>query len=187
MNTLLQAASRIQAHLQQLGSPFCFIGGIALQIWGEPRLTRDLDLSIYTGFGGEEPMIDALLTTYESRIQNPREFALTRRILLLKDQAGIPLDISLGGLPFEERCVQRALELPFVRGISLRICTLEDFIVLKAFADRLRDWADLEGVLLRQKSIGWDGVLAELTPLCELKEAPEILKKLSDLRHNTLP
>ncbi|MBF0503067.1 MAG: nucleotidyl transferase AbiEii/AbiGii toxin family protein [Candidatus Riflebacteria bacterium] len=182
MNALFRAALNVQQRLQDNDWAFCFIGGIALQYWGEPRLTRDLDLSIFTGFGGEEGVIDTLLTVYSSRISQPREFALARRILLLQDDDGIPLDISLGGLPFESRCVERSIGAQFIAGVTLRICSLEDLIVLKAFADRLRDWADLEGIILRQKMINWDQVFYEIAPLCDLKEAPEIPKKLSDLR-----
>ncbi|MBF0501577.1 MAG: nucleotidyl transferase AbiEii/AbiGii toxin family protein [Candidatus Riflebacteria bacterium] len=181
MNALFRAAMNVQKRFCDNKWAFCFIGGVALQYWGEPRLTRDLDLTIFTGFGGEEAVIDTLLSAYSSRISQPREFALARRILLLQDEDGIPLDISLGGLPFENRCVERSIDAPFVVGVTLRICSLEDLIVLKAFADRLRDWADLEGIILRQKQIDWDLVFAEIAPLCDLKEAPEIPRKLSDL------
>lgn len=40
---------------------FCFIGGLAVQRWSEPRVTDDVDLTLITGFGTEEPFIDALL------------------------------------------------------------------------------------------------------------------------------
>ena len=30
------------------------MGGVALQRWGEPRLTQDVDLTLLTGFGDEE-------------------------------------------------------------------------------------------------------------------------------------
>lgn len=36
---------------------FCFIGGLALLRWGEPRTTRDTNLTLLTGFGGEERFI----------------------------------------------------------------------------------------------------------------------------------
>ena len=42
---VLRAAEEIQAFCQQRGWPFCFIGGVAVQRWAEPRLTQDVDLS----------------------------------------------------------------------------------------------------------------------------------------------
>ena len=36
-------------------------GGLAVQRWGEPRLTRDADLTLLTGFGKEARFASALL------------------------------------------------------------------------------------------------------------------------------
>jgi len=46
MNALLEAAAEIQHFLLNAGEKFCFIGGVALQRWGEPRFTRDVDLTV---------------------------------------------------------------------------------------------------------------------------------------------
>lgn len=43
--------------------------------WGEPRETIDVDLTLLTGFGGEEPFVRALLARFEPRVQDPLEFA----------------------------------------------------------------------------------------------------------------
>ena len=56
-NRLLDAAREIQGFCQSRHWRFCFIGGIAVQHWGEARLTRDADLTVFTGFGGEEGYI----------------------------------------------------------------------------------------------------------------------------------
>lgn len=42
----LRAASEIGHFLEERGIPYLIIGGLALQYWGEPRLTRDVDLTI---------------------------------------------------------------------------------------------------------------------------------------------
>lgn len=42
MKPLLAAAAEVQHFLRGAGEQFCFIGGIALQRWGEPRFTRDV-------------------------------------------------------------------------------------------------------------------------------------------------
>jgi hypothetical protein len=56
-------------------------------------------------------------------------------------------------------------------------------IVLKAFAARDQDWIDIRGIITRSAGeIDWDTVLAELTPLVELKEEPKIIDRLLSLR-----
>ena len=84
------------------------MGGLAVQRWGEPRLTRDVDLTLLVGFGSEESYIDPLLKEFGARVEEPRQFALEHRVLLLRDANGVPLDLALGALPFEERTIERS-------------------------------------------------------------------------------
>ena len=90
-NRLLEAAQEIQQFCRSRQWRFCFIGGIAVQRWGEARLTRDDDLTVYTGIGDELRFIDELLGAFTSRIESAREFALGHRVLLLRAGNGIPL------------------------------------------------------------------------------------------------
>jgi hypothetical protein len=67
--------------------------------------------------------------------------------------------------------------------ISLRTCSAEDLIVFKAFADRPKDWMDIEGVIIRQSArLDWSYVREQLAPLAELKDAPDLLAKLERMR-----
>jgi hypothetical protein len=164
---------------------YCFIGGVALQRWGQPRLTNDVDLTILAGFGHEATYVDALLERYDVRIPDGREFALQHRVLLLQSPEGIPIDVALGGIAFEEKLVSRATRYEFLPDLSLLTCSAEDLIVLKAFADRPRDWADAEAVAVRQQGqLDWDYIFEQLTPLCQLKEAPEIIERVRQLQRS---
>ena len=51
MTAVIQAAAEVQAFCEELGWRFCFIGGLAVLRWGEPRETVDVDLTLLTGFG----------------------------------------------------------------------------------------------------------------------------------------
>jgi hypothetical protein len=183
MKSLFAAAADLEAFLIEQGWRYCFIGGIALQRWGQPRLTNDIDLTILAGFGNETVYVDAMLKRYEARVSGSREFALKHRVLLLQSLGGIPIDVALGGIAFEERAVSRATRYEFLPGVSLLTCSAEDLIVLKAFADRPRDWADVDTILARrQAQLHWDYIFEQLEPLCELKGAPEIIDRLQRLR-----
>jgi len=57
MNPLFAAAQEVQDFMQKRGWRFCFIGGLALLRWGAPRTTQDVDVSVFTGFGGEESCV----------------------------------------------------------------------------------------------------------------------------------
>src|SRR5260370_34883378 len=102
MIDLFETARELQFFCDQQKWRSCFIGGLAVQRWGEPRVTRDVDLTLMAGFGSEEGFIDPLLDMYAGRVENAKEFALRHRVLLLKSPGGVGMDISLGALPFEE-------------------------------------------------------------------------------------
>jgi hypothetical protein len=183
MKDLFEVARRVQEFLDARAWRSCIIGGVAVQRWGEPRLTRDVDVTLLTGLGGEEKYVDEILKHFASRVSDAREFALTRRVMLLTSEDGTDVDLALGGLPFEENAVGRASDFEFYPGMTLRTCSAEDLMVMKAFAGREQDWGDVKGIISRQgDTLNWSLILSELRPLCELKEAPDILLKLEKLR-----
>lgn len=182
MIDLFQVARDLQEFCIRQDWRFCFIGGLALQRWGEPRVTKDIDLTLLTGFGGERPYIDGLLQRYPARIADAEQFALNNRVLLLKSASGVGINVALGGLPYEGLVVSRATAFEFLPRLSLLTCSAEDLVVLKAFADRPRDWEDIAGIVIRQESLDWDYVNVQLRPLVEVKQSPHILERLSQLQ-----
>ena len=179
MKGLFTLAAEVQQFLEEQSWQYCFIGGLALQRWGENRLTQDVDLVILAGFGREEVFIDSLLNRFSARQPDAREFALKHRVLLLESSNKIGIDISLAAMPFEEEFIKRASKFEFISGISIKTCSAEDLVVLKAFANRPQDWVDIRGILLKQMDdISRSKIWTNLAPLVELKEEPEILDKI---------
>jgi hypothetical protein len=182
VNALIRAAADLQAVCEAHQWRFCFIGGLAVLRWGEPRVTIDVDLTLFTGFGQERTFVSALLNAFHPRIEDAAAFAERNRVLLLRATSGVGLDIALGGLPFEELAVERSTTFTYPPDVALRTCSAEDLIVLKAFADRPKDWMDIEGVIVRQPRLDWSYLRTQLAPLAELKESPELLDRLEQTR-----
>ena len=181
-NRLLEAAQEIQQFCRSRNWRFCFIGGIAVQRWGEARLTRDAGLTVYTGIGDELRYIDELLGAFKSRIESAREFALGHRVLLLRASNRIPLDVTLGALPFEDKAVTRASAEEIVAGVRLRLAPPGALVVFKVFANRPQDWLDVEGIIVKSgRMINWDEVRADLAALLELKGDTTALGRLDEL------
>jgi len=146
-------------------------------------VTRDVDLTLFTGFAGEAPYIDALLSAYPGRIESAGEFARRHRTLLLRTPGGVGIAISLGALSFEESVVGRATAFSFGPGLDIRTCSAEDLIVLKLFASRPLDIRDAEGVVLRHKQrLDWSYIETQLRPLAAVKGEPEIMTTLARLQ-----
>ena len=183
MITIFKAAVELQSFCEDRGWNSCFIGGIAVQAWSQARVTRDVALTLLTGFGEEASFVEALLAHYTPRSAGAAEFALRSRVLLLNSPSGIGIDISLGALPFEQLTVERATLFEFAPGLKLRICSAEDLMVMKLFASRAIDIRDAEGIAVRHdKTLDWRYVEEQLIPLAEAKEDPEILQQFARIR-----
>lgn len=182
MNPIFAAAQEIQDFCRARKWRFCIIGGLAVQRWGEPRFTRDVDLTLLTGFGNEPAFVDELLLGFRPRLADARDFALRNRVVLLLSAEGVPIDLALGAMPFEEAAVRRATSYRVAPGAELATCGAEDLVVFKAFAGRPKDWLDIEGIVTRQgASLDAKLVWRELRPLLELKEDAETEPRLRRL------
>ena len=182
--SLALVAQAVSVALDGASVPHCVIGGLAIQRWGKPRVTADVDFVAFTGVADrEEAVVDALLGRFAARRADARQFALVHRVLLLAAANGIGIDVSLGALDFERGVVDRATPFAFDGGTVVRTCSAEDLVVLKAFADRARDWSDIEGIAARQrKMLDWNAILDRIAPLAELKDEPRIVDRLRAIR-----
>jgi len=182
MHKVFVAALELQAALKEAGRPFCFIGGLVLPRWGNPRMTQDADATVISAFVHDEELIRKFFSRFESRRADGPAFAQNNRVMLLRASNGIGLDVSLGALDFELRATERAVDWKFAKGHTLRICSAEDLVVFKAFAARDQDWADINGILMRQgKKLHLNQIFDELRPLVVLKEDDSILPRLEAL------
>lgn len=182
VNPIFAAALQVEDVCRIRRWRFCFIGGLAVLRWGEPRLTRDVDLTLIVGYGGEATFVDALLERFTARVGDAREFALRNRVVLVSASNGVPIDVALGALPFEERAAARSSPFAIGEDLTLRTCSAEDLVVHKVFAGRERDWLDVEGVIVRQgPALDQEIVWKEVLPLLELKDATGDAERLQGL------
>jgi Nucleotidyltransferase of unknown function (DUF6036) len=179
--SLFESAERLEALLTRLNYRYCIIGGVALQRWGAPRTTLDVDLTLLVEFGEERAAAQAILAELAPRIDDALAFSVRNRVLLVRDAAGTSIDVAFGAMPFEVRCVERATL--YQAGASrIRTCSAEDLVVHKVFAGRPQDWIDVESVLTRTATLDWKQIEEELVPLLELKESPESWTRLLKVR-----
>lgn len=181
MNALLEAADEVCTFMSERQWKFCIIGGLAVQQWGEPRTTLDADFTLLTGWGEEDGFVRALLDRFECRLENAFEFAISRRILLIRASNGTDIDIALGALPFEVSMIERAIPRAFSPRFVLPCCTAEDLFIMKVFAGRARDWLDAESIVKRQSRLNANYVLDYIREFSELKEAPEMFSRAKQL------
>jgi hypothetical protein len=128
--------------------PAMVIGGVAASVLGRPRLTQDVDaLAILAEKDWQKAIDTATKFGITPRIKDALEFARRSRVLLLRHaESGIDLDVTFGGLPFEESAVNNC-RLHDVGGIQVKLPRVEDLLVMKAIARRPKDLEDIRGLL----------------------------------------
>ena len=122
-------------------------GAQAVNVWGAPRLSADVDVTLeYTG---EIPVLLADLrgAGFESRISFDEEFIRRTRVLpLLHAATRMPLDVVLAGPGIEEQFLSRTI-LVDIGGARVPVISPEDLLVTKILAGRPKDIEDVRGVL----------------------------------------
>jgi len=162
---------------------YAVIGGLANQIWGEPRLTYDVDLKVVV------PDLD-----YDALRSHIRK-AFPRRgrpgvpeIPLLIDALieGVVVDFLLAIPGYEENIIARAVRMD-LGGLSVRICTAEDLIIQKAVAGRPKDWQDIQGVIVeQQENLDYAYLEDWLEQFAEVLDRPEIFDHYREIRQRVI-
>ncbi len=83
----------LQRVLKAAGIEFCFIGGLALQRWGEVRITQDIDLTILCPLGQEMEIVEKLSAVLTPRVEDVESLATIARMFLGTEPGGIEVDI----------------------------------------------------------------------------------------------
>lgn len=182
MIDLIIEAAALQEFLEEQNWEFFFIGGVAVQVWGQPRMTQDIDLTVFTNLTNEPEYIAAFLARYSPKFSDAGQFALTNRVLPMFTKGGIGIDVTLGGLSDISEALARSSYQPFVGGHNLRICSADDLVIMKTVAARPRDWIDVESVIIRQNCLDWAYILSTLHNLSEYQDLSAEIENLTSLR-----
>lgn len=146
--------ARLAAALRRHDIPAMVIGGQAVLLYGEPRLTRDIDVTL--GVGADRlPTILALLGEIPLRPlpESPEAFVGETLVLpALHEATGVRVDLVFSFTPFELQAIARARTV-VLAGEEVRFATAEDVIIHKIFAGRPRDLEDVASILRNQPGL----------------------------------
>ncbi|MCX6597694.1 MAG: nucleotidyl transferase AbiEii/AbiGii toxin family protein [Acidobacteria bacterium] len=155
--------------LRAAGIAYMVIGGQAVLRYGEPRMTKDIDLTLRLG-PDELPRVRAALAPLglDDLVDDPKSFVERTMVLPLRHLAsGIRVDLVFSFSPYEYEAIDAAVTLPAGTG-SARFARPEDLIIHKVFAGRPRDLEDVRHILNNQLVLNRDYIKARLTELSEV-------------------
>jgi len=145
----VDALQAVAGLLADLTLPSMIIGGVAVIAHGVPRSTVDIDATILArDIPPEKILAAADRRDLRSRIDDAAQFARAHQVLLLRHEpSGIPVDVILAWLPFEQAALEASVEVEF-QGVHTRVARPEDLIIYKLVAARPRDLDDAEALLI---------------------------------------
>jgi len=145
---------KIGARLEHNHLPYMIIGGQAVLLYGEPRLTRDIDITLGLNVGSLDRLLGIVQDlSLQPLPEDPPEFVKQTMVLPTLDAStGIRVDFIFSNTPYETGAIQRARKI-MILNQKVHFAAPEDLIIHKIFAGRPRDLEDVRTVLLKNPDI----------------------------------
>lgn len=130
------------------------IGGQAVLLYGEPRLTRDIDVTLGADTSRLKDLLDVVNQLQLVILTEDAENFVKQTMVLpvLQEATGVRVDFIFSFTSYETRAIERAKEI-IVLGTVVRFATPEDVIIHKIFSHRPRDMEDVKAILLKNPGL----------------------------------
>jgi hypothetical protein len=145
---LLAALARV---LRKRRLRWYLFGAEAVVIWGRPRMTADVDVTVEIADAKLPSLVAALKRAgFDGRVDDLLPFAVRTRVLpLVHHKTSLPLDLVLSGPGLEEEFHARARTVK-LGNLRVPVISPEDLVVAKLLAQRPNDIEDVHGIVRRQ-------------------------------------
>jgi len=152
---LLAKVGRI---LDEAGISYMVIGAQAVLVYGEPRLTRDIDITIRANAGDASRIADLLKDAGIDPLEDPESFVAETLVLPCIDrESQIRIDVTFGASQYERAALERTRVVE-MEGHAVRFISPEDLVIHKVLAGRPRDMDDVLGLLLKQAEMDFTAI-----------------------------
>lgn len=144
---LHRALSEISALLDARGNPYMAVGAIAVAIWGRPRATVDIDVTVLTDPAGLEALAQAATAAafaVDEEWQTANPLLHGQHLRLIRHD--IVIDLMRPRNDHEHHALGRSRRVAMA-GKSVPVVAPDDLILMKLKVGRPRDFDDALGVL----------------------------------------
>jgi hypothetical protein len=134
--------------------PYIVIGGQAVLLYGEPRLTRNIDITLGVDNSYALQIVDLAKTIQLSpAVPDVIQFVKKSNVLPLYDpKTKIRVDLIFSFLEYERQAIGRANPI-MLEDYPVKYASVEDIIIHKIFAGRPRDIEDAKSILQRNSNV----------------------------------
>jgi len=141
---LKKIANELDAH----NIPYMVIGGQAVLLYGEPRLTKDIDITLGVGVS-KLNKINSIIEKLNLKTLVDENFVQNTMVLLAIDEkTGIRVDFIFSFSLYEKQAIKRATDIKFGSTV-VKFASLEDVIIHKIIAGRAIDIEDVRSIILK--------------------------------------
>jgi len=146
--------SQISIHLNRHKIPHMIIGGQAVLLYGEPRLTRDIDITLGVGIDSLDIVLNIIKELkLKILLNNATDFVKRTMVLpMMEEKTGIRVDFIFSFTPYEQEAIKRANKID-IFGEKVPFASVEDLIIHKIFAGRPRDLEDVRTIILKNQKL----------------------------------
>jgi len=174
---------KVAQRLDEDKIPYMLIDGQAVLIYGRPRLTQDIDITL--GIDTDKfQIIEKVCKKLGLRIlpENPETFANETKVLPAEDsKSKIRLDFIFSFSSYEAQAIKKAKKVT-VDNYPVKFASCEDVIIHKMVAGRAIDEEDVRSILVKNKdSINIKYIQDWLSEFNKIQEHKGILKKFQSL------
>ena len=138
--------------LREWGDRWYVFGAQAVLIWGRPRMTADVDVTV--ALVPDEPtrfVSDMRAAGFDLRVLDVDDFVRRTHVLpFVHSKTGLPLDVVIAASGLESGFLDRARRTR-VGDLEFPVISPEDLVIAKILSGRPKDLEDVSGVLARQK------------------------------------
>ena len=180
--------AKLALALDKHSIPYMIIGGQAVLLYGEPRLTRDIDVTLGVDVDSL-PEITKMAKGLNLKPlpSNVEDFVKKTMVLPTKDETtGIRVDFIFSFTPYEKQAIQRARGIPIKKAV-VKFASPEDVIIHKVFAGRARDLEDIKSILLKNpSSLNFSYIRKWLGEFDKSLSERDLLKKFEEAQKSLL-
>jgi len=141
---------KIAKGLDKKSIPYMIIGGQAVLLYGEPRLTKDIDITLGVDIDKLDELLD--ITKKIGLLPLPedtKEFVEKTYVLPEIDtDTSIRIDFIFSQTSYEKQAIKRSNRIN-IKNVSVKFASLEDIIIHKIFAGRPRDIEDVKFIIIK--------------------------------------
>lgn len=146
--------SRIGACLKKHNIPYMIIGGQAVLFYGEPRLTKDIDITLGVNTSYFPKLLSIVHELCLKPLPKDLESFVQKTMVLpaLEKTTGIRVDFIFSFTPYEISAIKKAKKF-MIADQEINFAAPEDVIIHKIFAGRPRDIEDVRIIFLKNPDI----------------------------------